>query len=393
MIGVSKLYCGTVEPSDVLRYGSKSSQLPAHLLQFSNDKKPVVVWNVTQRCNLHCAHCYSHSQNKDYRNELNTTEGLGLLADLADFGVPVVLFSGGEPLLRSDLPELIERARVLGMRTVISTNGTLLSDDMAGRFRDAGLSYIGVSLDGLRANNDRFRGVNGAFDQAFKGIQAAKNSGIKVGLRFTMSRRNVTDIEAIFDLIEQEEIPRICFYHLVYSGRASKLIADDLTHAESRSVLDYIITRTMKLHKQGRPVEVLTVDNHCDGPYIYMRMKTENPGRAKAVYKLLQMNGGNNSGIGIGCVSWDGTVYPDQFWRNKPLGSIRKQPFSEIWNNSDLPLLSQLRNRSEYIKGRCACCRWFSICNGNLRARAESQSGDVWGDDPACYLSDKEIAL
>ncbi len=213
MIGVSKLYCGTVEPSDVLRYGSKSSQLPAHLLQFSNDKKPVVVWNVTQRCNLHCAHCYSHSQNKDYRNELSTTEGLGLLADLADFGVSVVLFSGGEPLLRNDLPEIIERALVLGMRTVISTNGTLLSDDMAGRFRDAGLSYIGVSLDGVRANNDRFRGVNGAFDQAFKGIQAAKNAGIKVGLRFTMSRRNVTDIEAIFDLIEQEEIPRICFYH------------------------------------------------------------------------------------------------------------------------------------------------------------------------------------
>jgi hypothetical protein len=124
MIGISKLYCGTVESSDVLRYGAQSGRLPSHLLQFSADKKPVVVWNCTRRCNLKCVHCYSHSADVAYAGELTTEEGYVLLEDLAGFGAPVVLFSGGEPLLRPDLLPLATRARELGMRAVLSSRWT-----------------------------------------------------------------------------------------------------------------------------------------------------------------------------------------------------------------------------------------------------------------------------
>src|SRR3990172_5894636 len=133
MIGISKLLCGTATPEDALRYGRHSGQLPSHLLQFSQDKKPVVVWNFIRRCNLHCVHCYSQSADKDYEGELTTEEGKALIEDLAQFGVPVILFSGGEPFLRPDLFELIALAKARGMRAVISTNGTLITQEIAQR--------------------------------------------------------------------------------------------------------------------------------------------------------------------------------------------------------------------------------------------------------------------
>ena len=393
MIGISKLYCGTVEPSDPLRYGRKSADLPSHLLQFSEDKKPVVVWNVGRRCNLRCVHCYSHSHNEEYTGELDHDQGMKLIDDLGDFGVPVLLFSGGEPLMRPDIFELIQHARDKGMRAVISTNGTLITPDVAEKLKDYGLSYVGVSLDGLRETNDKFRGLPGAFDAAMKGIRTCQESGIKVGLRFTMNRRNAHDIAGIFDLIEEEGIPRVCFYHLVYAGRGSKLVTEDLSHEDSRKAVDLMMERTKKLHDAGKAVEVLTVDNHCDGPYLYMKLLKEDPERAAKVMELLEMNGGNSSGLGIGCVSWDGEVYPDQFWRHSAVGNVKEAPFSEIWGKPTNELLVKLRKRKEYITGRCAKCKWLNICNANFRVRAEAVYDDVWSPDPACYLTDEEIGL
>ena len=393
MIGISKLYCGTVEPSDVLRYGAESKRLPSHLLQFSADKKPVVVWNCTRTCNLRCVHCYSQSENKKYAGELTTDEGLALLEDLARFGVPVVLFSGGEPLMRHDLLTLMERTVALKMRAVISTNGTLISPETAGRLKGVGLSYVGVSLDGLREVHDRFRGTAGAFDRAIQGIRNCQAAGIKVGLRFTITRRNAGEIGGIFDLLRQENIPRVCFYHLVYAGRGSALRAEDLDHAATRRVVDRIIDQTAALHREGRPVEVLTVDNHADGPYLYDRMVRERSPRAADVAKLLRMNRGNSSGHGIGCVSWDGSVHADQFWRHVTFGNVRERPFSEIWTDLSNPLMAKLKDKRPHLKGRCTKCRHLDICGGNFRVRAEAATGDLWSPDPACYLTDEEIAI
>jgi len=393
MIGISKLYCGTVEASDPLRYGRRSKDLPSHLLQFSEDKKPIVVWNVGRRCNLRCIHCYSQSHDREYSGELSHDEGLKLIDDLASFGAPVLLFSGGEPLMRPDIFELIGYARERGMRAVLSTNGTLISPEVASRLKELGLSYVGVSLDGLKETNDRFRGVTGAFDAALEGIRNCREAGIKVGLRFTMNRRNAQDIPGIFDLLIEENIPRVCFYHLVYAGRGSKLIEEDLSHEETRAAVDLIIDRTHQAHKSGQPLEVLTVDNHCDGPYLYLRMLQEEHPRAGEVLELLRMNGGNSSGIGIGCVSWDGEVHADQFWRHYSFGNVREKPFSKIWTDTSDELMAKLKNRKPYLKGRCAQCRWLDVCNGNFRVRAEAVTGDLWAPDPACYLTDEEIGI
>jgi len=393
MIGISKLYCGSVEASDPLRYGRKSNKLPSHLLQFSKDKKPVVVWNVGQRCNLRCVHCYSHSQDREYTGELTTMEGRRLLEDLATFGSPVILFSGGEPLMRPDLLELVGYARELGLRAVISTNGTLISAEVAKELKGFGLSYVGISLDGLRETHDRFRGLKGAFDQAMEGLRNCQEAGIKVGLRFTINKRNVADIPGIFTLLRDENIPRVCFYHLVYTGRGSKLIAEDLTAGETRKTVDLIIELTEQLFADGLKKEVLTVDNHTDGVYVYLKLLKEHPERARNVLELLKMNGGNSTGNGIGCVSWDGSVYPDQFWRHYSFGNVRERPFSEIWTDLSDPLMAKLKDKKRHVKGRCGTCSYLDLCAGNFRVRAEAVTGDLWAPDPACYLTDEEIGI
>jgi len=392
MIGISKLYCGTVEPSDALRYGRHSSTLPSHLLQFSKDKRPVVVWNVTRKCNLKCVHCYAHATETAPADELSTAEGKALIDDLAAFGAPVMLFSGGEPLVRKDLPELAAYAVDKGMRAVISTNGTLITPRVAHTLKAIGLSYVGISLDGMQPINDKFRGVPGAFEKALDGIRNCQTAGIKVGLRFTINRFNVDEIPSIFDLLETMDIPRVCFYHLVYAGRGSDMVKEDLSLDDSRRAVDLIIDRTKALHDRGISKEVLTVDNHADGPYLYLRLLKENPERAGEVLELLKMNEGNNSGRGIGCVSWDGEVYADQFWRHHSFGNVRRRPFSKIWTEPEDELLLKLKEKKQYVTGRCARCAWLDICGGNFRVRAEAVTGDVWAPDPACYLTDEEIA-
>jgi 12,18-didecarboxysiroheme deacetylase len=394
MVGVSKLYCGAVEAGDLLRYqGRQAQELPSHLLQFSADKKPVVVWNVTRRCNLKCLHCYAQATAGPAQDELSHQAALDLLRDLKDFGAPVVLFSGGEPLLRPDLFELVDRAVAHGMRAVISTNGTLISRDLAWRLKDLGLSYVGISLDGAAAVHDRFRGESGSFAAAMAGVRHCREMGLKVGLRFTVSRLNYREVPAIFDLVEEYQLPRICFYHLVYAGRGAKLVAEALSHPQTRELLDLICARTRQIFDSGRAAEVLTVDNHADGPYIYLKLLKEDPRRAAEVLELLKMNEGNNSGRGIGCVSWDGEVHADQFWRHYSFGNVQRRPFGEIWTDLTNPLMARLKDKKRYVGGRCARCRWLEVCAGNFRVRAEALSGDLWASDPACYLTDEEIGM
>jgi radical SAM protein with 4Fe4S-binding SPASM domain len=316
---------------------------------------------------------------------------MSVIDDLAGFGAPVILFSGGEPLLRPDLTDLAGYAVDKGMRAVISTNGTLIDRQKAIGLKKIGISYVGVSLDGMEEINDRFRRKKGAFRDALEGIRNCQEAGLKVGLRFTMSRLNMGEISSIFDLLENMDIPRACFYHLVYAGRGSGLIDQDLSHIERRQVLDFIMDRTRDLHARGMAKEVLTVDNHADGPYLYLRMLREENPRAEEVLQLLKMNEGNNSGRGIGCISWDGSVHADQFWRHHSFGNVLERPFSQIWTDLSDPLMARLKDKKKYIKGRCAACRWLDICAGNFRVRAEAATGDLWAPDPACYLTDEEI--
>ncbi len=381
MISISRLYCGTPGALDALRYGHNDK--PA------SDRRPVVVWNCTSRCNLDCVHCYAASDGSE--PQMDTAAATAMLEDLAAFGVPVVLFSGGEPLLRPDLCELVCRATSLGLRAVLSTNGTLIDAPTAERLRRAGVGYVGVSLDGLGSVHDHFRGQAGAFGWALEGIRHCRRAGLRVGLRFTLTRRNVSEIDGIFSLLAHEGIPRACFYHLVYAGRGADLQEEDLKPQATRQVLDQLIDRTADMHRRGMPREILTVDNHADGPYLVLRMVREGNRRAQEALSLLRVNGGNASGVGIGCVGWDGAVHPDQFWRHVSLGNVQDRPFSQIWTDHSNPLLAALRDRRPLLKGRCRRCRFLDACGGNFRVRAEA-AGDLWGDDPACYLTDEEIS-
>ena len=392
MIGISKLYCGTVEPGDLLRYGRHSSALPGRLLQFSEDKKPVVVWNLTRACNLTCAHCYAEADFGRAQDELTRAEALRLVDHLVEYGAPVILFSGGEPLLHPHIFELIERAVRGGVRAVLSTNGLLIDRRTAARLADLGLAYAGVSLDGLEKTHDELRGRPGLFALTLKAIEAARNAGLKVGLRLTLTRRNLPELGALFDFLEREGLPRICFYHLVSSGRGRHLGQWALNHAETRGAVDFIAGRTEEIFRRGQSPEVLTVDNHADGPWLYLKKKRAGEaGRAAEILELLRLNGGNSSGHGLGAVSWNGLVHPDQFWRSVRLGSVRERDFAEIWHDPENALLRALKNKKDHVTGRCRACAFLDACGGNLRARAEAATGDPWGEDPACYLTDEEI--
>ena len=380
MIGCTKLLCGTASVGDALRYG-----------KFSKDKKPIVVWNVSQRCNLRCMHCYANAANREFEGELTTQEAKKFISDLVEFKVPVLLFSGGEPLMRGDLFELGKFAASLGLRTVISTNGTLITPEIAQKIKEANFSYVGISLDGIEKTNDKFRGKKGAFEEALQGIRSCKEVNVRVGLRFTISKHNYRDIPAIFDLIEKEKIPRACFYHLVYSGRGSKMIREDLARKQTRRVVDFIFDKTLDFCKRRVDTEILTVDNHTDGVYLYLRVKEEQPERAEEVLQLLRWNGGNNSGIAIANVDNFGNVHADQFWRHYSFGNVRERKFGEIWSDTSDQLMAGLKSRKHLLKGRCGACKYLDICNGNFRVRAEAVYGDVWAPDPACYLSDEEI--
>ena len=393
MISISRLLCDTISPGDGLRYGETTPHIAGVDKTARGTPRPVVVWNCTRQCNLSCIHCYANASNQRSAEEMDTASGKSFIRDLAEFGVPVILFSGGEPLLRDDLFELVSLAREQGIRVALSTNGTLITEEIADRIRNVGFAEVGISLDGIEPTNDRFRGNRGAYQAAIKGIRNCVALGLRVSLRLTITRFNYEEIPAIFQLIEEEGVDRVCFYHLAYSGRGNSLQGEDISHSQTKSVVNIICEHTLDLHRRGLHKEVLTVGNHADGVYLYLKLKGQDTQRATKVLHLLETNGGNNSGIKIGAIDDQGYVHPDQFWWHYSLGNVLQRKFGDIWTDTSEPLLRGLRNRKELLKGRCARCQYLALCNGNLRVRAEAVFGDIWAEDPACYLNDEEIGL
>jgi len=389
MISVTKLLGGASYFGDRLRYHDQSSSSTTGTGPGSG---PVVVWNATKTCNLECVHCYADAETKRFNGELTTAEAEAMIRDLASIKTPALLISGGEPFVRRDILDLAELAMSLGVRVTFSTNGTLIDEERAARIAKIGVAYVGISIDGGEARHDRFRGKKGAFREAIRGIRNCRDAGIRVGVRFTATKENVGEIDQIFQLVEDEGIGRLCLYHLVYSGRGAYLAGIDLEVEEKRALMNKLMDRVEKWNAEERPIEVMTVDNHADAPFIYLQLLERDEERAKRAFDLIRNNGGNRSGIAIGCIDSFGMVHPDQFTSHHTLGSIRERPFSQIWNDDRIELLSGLRVRKHLLQGRCSSCRWLSLCNGNFRARAEAATGNYWESDPGCYLLDAEIA-
>ena len=388
MIGVTKLLCGRATVSEALRADRRERP---DLLQFAPAAAPMVVWNLTARCNLRCRHCYAASE-VDGGEELSTAEARSVIDDLAALEVPVVLFSGGEPLLRRDLFDLIGYAHERGLRPGLSTNGTLIDRATAGRLAEVGTAYVGVSLDGLAETHDRFRGEPGAFARAQTGLRRARDAGLRTGIRFTVTRDNIDDLPGLLALTERERIPRFCLYHLVYAGRGRDLRDRDLSAEERRGLVALLMETALDWCGRGVPGEILTTDNHADGVLILRYVERHQPERAPEVRRLLRMAGGCSAGRKFVQIDPWGEVHPCQFWPEVTLGNVRERPFSQVWREPAGEVTERLRRMPEPLRGRrCGRCVYREFCGG-CRVRALAL-GDEWGDDPGCPLTEEEIGV
>jgi radical SAM protein with 4Fe4S-binding SPASM domain len=393
MFSVTNILCGHAAGNESLRYGHRQRDRTPGGQGAPGAPRPVVVWAVTRACNLRCQHCYAAATPGPGADELTGDEGRDLLAQLADYEVPAVLFSGGEPLARPDTLDLMRHARGLGLRCTLSTNGLLIDDAVAGALVDMGVTYVGISLDGLPATHDRLRGQRGAFDGTLEAIRRCRRHGLRVGVRFTVHGLNRAEMGPLIQLCDREGIDRLCVYHLAYAGRGERMASVDLTAQQTREVVDELFDRTRALHDAGSSLEVLTVSNHADAAYAVLRLEREGRDQdAAAAMRRLGRTGGNRSGQNICSISPAGGVHYDQFSWHYRVGSIREQRFADIWADPTDERLKALRARPAGLPGRCQSCRLANVCNGNLRTRAESATGDWLGADPACYLTDDEVA-
>ena len=397
MINITKLWTGVAQPADALRYG-----MGGHPHAKASTRKPITVWNITRTCNLRCVHCYSDSNALSYPGELDWSQMEAVVQDLAQYQIPSLLLSGGEPLVHPRFFDLVSLASAQGLKLTISTNGTLITEDKAALLKAANVAYVGISLDGIGEVHDQFRRKEGAFDGAVRGFRNCLEVGQKTGLRLTLTRHTVQNIDAILDFIEQEQIQRVCFYHLVPAGRGSQLQV--LTPEESRHALDTLIARAEAWHRQGVTRELLTVAQPADGAYLLLRMERENHPNLEEARRLLAWNGGgaNSSGRGIANIDTQGNVHPDQIWQDITLGNVKRTPFSAIREGQeassaevlgDIRSIGRLSNAERQVRmqGACASCRWFSLCGGGFRTRAAyGNEGGLWGSDPGCYLTEAE---
>jgi heme d1 biosynthesis radical SAM protein NirJ len=364
---------------------------PTALVERRAPPGPVVIWNLIRRCNLACKHCYSISADIDFKGELSTDEVYTVMDDLKSFGVPVLILSGGEPLLRPDIFEISRRAKAMGFYVGLSSNGTLIDDRNIDAIADIGYDYVGISIDGMKKTHDRFRRKDGAFDQSMQGIRLCRDRDIKVGLRFTMTEDNAAELPAMLQLMADEGVNKFYLSHLNYAGRGNRNRDSDVQLAITRRAMDLLFEIAYSHAKRGDDLEFVTGNNDADGVYLLQWVMRHHPDKVDHIEARLRQWGGNSSGVNIANIDNLGEVHPDTFWWHYGLGNVRQRPFSEIWQDTSDPIMKGLKATPRVIKGRCGTCRYFTICGGNTRVRALQLTGDPWAEDPACYLTDAEL--
>ena len=358
-----------------------------------NPPGPVVIWNLIRRCNLTCKHCYSISADKDFPGELSTTRVFSVMDDMKRFRVPVLILSGGEPLLRPDIFDIAQRAKAMDFYVGLSTNGTLIDESNIDKIAAVGFNYVGVSLDGIAATHDKFRRMEGAFAKSMHGIRLCKARGIKVGIRFTLTQDNAVDLPALLQLMEDEGLDKFYLSHLNYAGRGNTNRKDDAFYQTTRAAMDLLFDNCWRDQQAGRPKEFVTGNNDADGVYLLLWVKKNFPHLENHIRAKLEQWGGNSSGINVANIDNLGNVHPDTMWWNYTLGNVRDRLFSDIWMDTSDPIMAGLKLTPRNISGRCGTCDYFAICGGNTRVRAWQVTGDPWAEDPGCYLTDEEIRV
>jgi heme d1 biosynthesis radical SAM protein NirJ len=366
---------------------------PTPITAYRQPPGPVVVWNLIRRCNLTCKHCYSISADKDFSGELSTFEIFNVMEDLKTFGVPVLILSGGEPLLHPDIFTISHHAKKMGFYVALSSNGTLINESNISAIEEVGYHYVGISLDGIGETHDKFRRLQGAFDKSLNAVRLCRDKGIKVGIRFTLTQDNVFDFPKILQLLDSENIDKFYLSHLNYAGRGDKNRKDDVVHQMTRQAMDLLFDTCWAAVQAGERREFVTGNNDADGVYLLFWVQKHFPDKVAHIKAKLTQWGGNSAGVNIANIDNTGTVHPDTFWSQYDLGNVRERPFSAIWQDVNDPLMAGLKQRPRPLKGRCGKCAYLSICGGNTRVRAYQMTGDFWAEDPACYLTDEEIGI
>ncbi len=354
---------------------------------------PVVIWNLIRRCNLRCHHCYTVSEDVDYPGELNTKQVFEVMQDLRNYRVPVLILSGGEPLMRPDIFEISQQAKALGFYVALSTNGTLINEDNIGAIAQCDYQYVGISIDGIDRTHDRFRRKKGAFEASMKAVRLCRQAGVKIGLRFTPVQDNVAELPQLLELVKAEQIDKFYLSHLNYGGRGNRNRKDDVFHQTTREVMDQLFEQAYADAVSGSSREYVTGNNDADGVYLLQWVKNRFPEKHDHLRKKLIQWGGNSTGVNVGNIDNLGNVHPDTFWWNYDLGNVKDRPFSEIWEDISDPLMAGLKAKPRQLRGRCGICPSQSICGGNTRVRAFQTSNDPWWEDPACYLTDEELGI
>ncbi len=354
---------------------------------------PVVIWNLVRRCNLTCKHCYATSADKDFPGELDTQQVFDVMDDLKAFGVPVLILSGGEPLMRPDIFDISRRAKAQGFYVGLSSNGTLIDARSIRQIAEVGYDYVGISIDGMRETHDRFRRKQGAFDDSLRGVRLCVEAGLKVGLRFTLTQDNAAELPDLLKLMQRERVDKFYLSHLNYAGRGYRNRREDVHHRMTRQAMDLLFSTCWADVEQGRQREFVTGNNDADGVYLLHWVQRHLPRHHERLLAMLNRWGGNASGVNIANIDNEGRVHPDTMWWDYTLGSVKERPFSEIWQDLSDPLMAGLKQARRPLQGRCAECSHRSICGGNSRTRAWRLTGNPWAEDPGCYLSDEEIGL
>ena len=352
---------------------------------------PVVIWNLIRRCNLTCKHCYSISADRDFPGELNTSQVYKVMDDLKQYGVPVLILSGGEPLLRPDIFDISHRARDMGFYVGLSTNGTMITEDNIEQIAGVGYDYVGISIDGIKQTHDYFRRKDGAFEESLHGMRLCRDNGIKIGMRFTLTMDNAVELPQLLDLMREERINKFYLSHLNYAGRGNKNRKDDVVHQLTRDAMDLLFDTCWQNIQNGIQQEFVTGNNDADGVYLLFWVARNFPQYLDYMQARLEQWGGNSTGVNIANIDNLGNVHPDTFWWDYTLGNVKQRPFSDIWEDTSDPLMAGLKSEHRPLKGRCAQCKYLAVCGGNTRVRAWQLSGDPWQEDPACYLTDEEI--
>jgi len=330
--------------------------VPTPLGPKRNPPGPVVIWNLIRRCNLTCKHCYSISADKDFAGELSTAEVYTVMDDLRAFRVPVLILSGGEPLLRPDIFDIAQRAKQMGFYVGLSSNGTLIDESNIDRIASIGFDYVGVSLDGMRDTHDTFRRKVGAFDASLQGMRLCRDAGIKIGARFTLTQDNAHDLPAMLTLIEEEGIDKFYLSHLNYAGRGNKNRGQDAFFQTTRTAMDLLFDTCWPDLQRGHHKDFLKGNHHAGGRYLLQWVRQRFPEREAHLRARLEQWGGNSSGVNVANIDNLGNVHPDTMWWDYSFGNVRDRPFSAIWRDTSEPLMAGLKSRPRPVKGRCAEC-------------------------------------